>query len=264
MTEAAERLRILVADDESATRMMARALLERRGHWVVEAGDGAEAVAVVATADPPIDVALLDLNMPVSDGRAALSAVRADPDPARAGLAVIMLTGTADPAIEADLLDCGADAVLTKPLRWDSLAPVLRNALATASGAGGGEPANAGAGGGAGGGGGGGGLSPIERLSADLAPDKVRRLLDIAHANLIRHQADLRAAALCGDGTEVNRLAHKIAGVAGTYGCDSLHAAAATLERNAESLPPGALPEHVAGMDAVFRESLTFLQKAGA
>lgn len=244
MTKDVERLRILVADDESATRMVARALLERRGHIVAEAADGAQAVAAVTSADPPFDAALMDVNMPESDGLAALAAIRALEDPARAGLAVIMLTSAADPGVESRLIDEGADAALAKPLRWDALAAALRSCLAVAAG----ESLQSAA-------------SPIDRLSADLPPEKVARLVEIAYANLARYQADLRAAALCGDGAETARLAHKIVGVAGTYGCDSLRAAAALLEKEAQSLPSATLAARIAATEQAFSAGLDYLKK---
>lgn len=254
MAEPTKPLRLLVADDESATRMMSRALLERRGHIVSEAADGRQATQAVATAEPPFDAVLLDLHMPLCDGLEALELIRADADPARAGVAVIMLTAISDPAVERKLMDEGADAVLVKPLRWENLAPTLAAAVSAAAGdeapplSAGAQLAGA--------------LSPIERLAADLAPEKVRRLLDIAHANIAQHQTDLAAAAGQGDAIEISRLAHKIAGVAGTYGCDALRAAAAALERDAETdtADPTALAARVADMAAIFTAALATLR----
>lgn len=248
MAEPTKPLRLLVADDESATRMMSRALLERRGHVVVEAADGRQAAQAAAAAEPPFDTVLLDLHMPVCDGLEALGLIRADADPARAGVAVIMLTAISDPAVERKLLDEGADAVLVKPLRWENLAPALAAAVSAAAGheAPPLSPPPP--------------LSPIERLAADLAPEKVRRLLDIAHANIAQHQTDLAAAAGVGDAIEISRLAHKIAGVAGTYGCDALRAAAAALEREAETAAPAALTTQVRDMAPTFAAALATLR----
>ncbi|HRJ61352.1 MAG TPA: response regulator [Azospirillaceae bacterium] len=247
MAEPTKPLRLLVADDESATRMMSRALLERRGHIVSEAADGRQAAHAVATAEPPFDAVLLDLHMPVCDGLEALELIRADADPARAGVAVIMLTAISDPAVERTLLDEGADAVLVKPLRWENLAPALAAAVSAADGEAN-PPVTAPP------------LSPIERLAADLAPEKVRRLLDIAYANIAQHQTDLTAAADQGDAMEISRLAHKIAGVAGTYGCDALRAAAAALEREAETADHPALTARVADMAPIFTAALATLR----
>ena len=245
MAENLKPLRLLVADDESATRMMSRAMLERRGHAVTEAADGRQAVEAAATAQPPFDAVLLDLHMPDCDGLEALGLIRADADPARAGVAVIMLTAISDPAVERKLLDEGADAVLA--MRWESLAPALAAAVCAAAGDEAPPPAAM--------------LSPIERLAADLAPEKVRRLLDIAHASLAQHQIDLAAAASRGEQAETSRLAHRIAGVAGTYGCDRLREAAATLEREAERLDGAALTVQVRAMDDAFAQALTALRQ---
>lgn len=287
MTAEIGQLHVLIADDESATRMMSRALFERRGHIVGEAADGAEAIKAVVEAAVPFDVVLLDLNMPVCDGLQALGAIRAEPDPARAGAAIIMLTAISDPAVEQRLLDEGADAVLTKPLRWDALAPVLAAAVTQAVGAShrktehsskyevkvkvdpapvpeglarvldillqhqpavrGPAAAN--------------GPSPIERMLADLPFDKVKRLLEIAAVNIARYQTDLRAAAQGGDGAEVGRLAHKIVGVAGAYGCDVLRAQALALEHAAEGLDPAALQGAAAALDPPFADGLAFLRQ---
>jgi CheY-like chemotaxis protein len=287
MTAEIGQLHVLIADDESATRMMSRALFERRGHVIGEAADGAEAIKAVAQAAVPFDVVLLDLNMPVCDGLQALGVIRAEPDPARAGAAIIMLTAISDPAVEQRLLDEGADAVLTKPLRWDALAPVLAAAVTQAVGSShrktehsskyevkvkaetapvpeglarvldimlkhqpmvrGPAAAN--------------GPSPIERMLADLPFDKVKRLLEIAAVNIAKYQTDLHAAAQGGDGAEVGRLAHKIVGVAGAYGCDVLRAQALALEHAAEGLDPATLQDRAAGLDPAFADALAFLRQ---
>jgi CheY-like chemotaxis protein len=57
---------ILVAEDFDDTRVMMRMLLEMRGHRVVEASDGRQAVEVASREHP--DLVLMDLNMPVLDG----------------------------------------------------------------------------------------------------------------------------------------------------------------------------------------------------
>jgi CheY-like chemotaxis protein len=59
-------LRVLIADDEPAIRLMCRVNLQLEGIEVVEAADGGEAVDL-ALADPP-DVAIIDIAMPELDG----------------------------------------------------------------------------------------------------------------------------------------------------------------------------------------------------
>jgi DNA-binding NarL/FixJ family response regulator len=61
-------IRVVIADDQTLVRVGFRMILDARGDIEVvgEAGDGAEAVAVVADVDP--DVALVDVRMPDVDG----------------------------------------------------------------------------------------------------------------------------------------------------------------------------------------------------
>ena len=68
---------VLIVDDDADTRERLRTVLEKNGWTVVEAGNGAEALAQVQLAVPR--VILLDLTMPVMDGFAFLHALREQP-----------------------------------------------------------------------------------------------------------------------------------------------------------------------------------------
>lgn len=68
---------VLFADDDADIRALASQLLGRRGHTVITAADGAEAIGLLADVSP--DVVITDLNMPKEDGRAVCQAVRAIP-----------------------------------------------------------------------------------------------------------------------------------------------------------------------------------------
>jgi DNA-binding response OmpR family regulator len=108
--------RILVAEDSASIRLLLRRRLERAGHDVVEARDGAEAIEAAggdSSARP--DLVLLDAMMPYVDGSEALQVVkRRAPD-----LPVIMvsaLSGSVTPP-EWDL----ADGHLGKPIDFGEL-----------------------------------------------------------------------------------------------------------------------------------------------
>jgi len=58
--------RILVVDDDQVVRLLLRAVLERRGHSVVEAGNGDEGFRCYQAA--PADLVITDIEMPVMDG----------------------------------------------------------------------------------------------------------------------------------------------------------------------------------------------------
>ena len=60
---------ILIAEDEDAVRGFAVAVLAERGYRVLEARDGAEALAVAARQDRPVDLLLTDIVMPGMNGR---------------------------------------------------------------------------------------------------------------------------------------------------------------------------------------------------
>ena len=68
--------KILVAEDDLASRELIREILEARGYEVVEVGDGQEAVQKIAEKKP--DLVLLDIQMPLLDGFGVLRQLRQD------------------------------------------------------------------------------------------------------------------------------------------------------------------------------------------
>src|SRR5919109_531956 len=68
--------RILVVDDDNAVRLLLRTLLERRGHSVVEAANGAEGLQHYRAA--PTDLVITDIQMPVMDGLQMIKELRGD------------------------------------------------------------------------------------------------------------------------------------------------------------------------------------------
>ena len=67
-------LRILVAEDDDANRRTLTRLLERHGHKVMVAANGAEALELLGA--EPVDAIVMDLRMPRMDGRAAFARIR--------------------------------------------------------------------------------------------------------------------------------------------------------------------------------------------
>jgi two-component system, cell cycle sensor histidine kinase and response regulator CckA len=67
---------ILVADDEEMVRLVVRAVLSYRGYKIIEAADGAEAVAKFQSAIQPVDLVILDVDMPKLDGWKTLAQLR--------------------------------------------------------------------------------------------------------------------------------------------------------------------------------------------
>jgi signal transduction histidine kinase len=117
---ALEGLRVLVVDDEPLVRSTLARSLRRAGSEVLEAGNGAEALEVLGC-QRDVDAVLLDVDMPMMDGREALRRILA-----RGGAPpVLMVTG--DPG--GRVFD-GAVAVLDKPLGQRALTDAIARAVA--------------------------------------------------------------------------------------------------------------------------------------
>ncbi len=98
---------VLVVEDERDIRELLRRYLERSGHSVMTTGSGAQ--ALLALADQPPDLVLLDLGLPDIDGFDVLAAAN------RAGIAVIALTARSSVEDRIAGLSRGADDYVVKP-----------------------------------------------------------------------------------------------------------------------------------------------------
>jgi signal transduction histidine kinase/CheY-like chemotaxis protein len=103
---------ILVVDDHDPNRELARSILERLGYRVVQARDGAEAVAIAERTPPQL--ILMDLAMPGTDGFTATRQLKAHPGLRR--IPVVALSALAAHADEERARAAGVDDFLTKPL----------------------------------------------------------------------------------------------------------------------------------------------------
>lgn len=116
-------MRALVIDDSRATRAILARLLAELGFDSLHAADGREALDTLAT-EGPVDLALVDWNMPVLDGLGFVRAVRADP--AYDAVKLLMVTTEADVDHLVTALEAGADEYVMKPFT----AEVIREKLA--------------------------------------------------------------------------------------------------------------------------------------
>lgn len=83
---------ILLAEDEPGIRSMTRAYLESLGYRVLEAADGAEAIATASAYPGEIHLVLIDLHMPYRRGDSACAVIRRD----RPGIKAIFMSGYLD------------------------------------------------------------------------------------------------------------------------------------------------------------------------
>lgn len=114
---------ILIVDDEPALRFALGELLGERGHRVITAASGHEALASLDDAD----VVLSDLNMPGMDGLALLAELAAR-DPS---LPFLLLTAHGSERVAVQALKAGAYDYLTKPFDIDEVVHAIERALET-------------------------------------------------------------------------------------------------------------------------------------
>ena len=116
---------VLVADDEPTTRQLTRVALEQAGFSVVEAGDGAEAIAAYERSAP--DLILLDVEMPGMDGITVCRKLRERPDGRH--VPIVMATGLEDIASIDRAYAAGATDFIPKPINWALLRHRVRYIL---------------------------------------------------------------------------------------------------------------------------------------
>lgn len=104
--------KVLLVEDVEDNRGIIRQLAARMRFTLLEAGDGAEGVAM-AKAELPALI-LMDLSLPVMDGWAATAAIKADP--ATTHIPIVALTAHAMDGDEARAREAGADAYMAKPI----------------------------------------------------------------------------------------------------------------------------------------------------
>src|SRR5256885_739051 len=118
---------ILVVDDEPDIRLLTKLNLERDGHVIVTAANGAEALAAVQKAAP--DLILLDLMMPEIDGWTVLDQLKAHLGKPISDIPVILLTALGGPMDRVKGGIEGAVRYLTKPIDLDELRSAVVEAL---------------------------------------------------------------------------------------------------------------------------------------
>ena len=119
-------LRILLAEDIAVNQKIAVSMLEKRGHTVVVAGDGQEAVAALeAHQDRPFDLVLMDVQMPRMDGLAATALIRTREKETSMHIPIVALTAHAMKGDREACLAAGMDAYVSKPLKANELFSII-------------------------------------------------------------------------------------------------------------------------------------------
>jgi CheY-like chemotaxis protein len=118
---------VLVVDDEEQDRLLVRSVLTDMGFEVIEASDGVAARELIDSGDEDFSLVLIDLFMPGLDGKALLRNVRQSLS--TQSLPVVVLTNSANPRDELEVLEAGADDFLVKPVDRDRLEARVRAVL---------------------------------------------------------------------------------------------------------------------------------------
>lgn len=169
-------LRVLLAEDNTATRELLTEALAALGHEVTAVADGTAALS--AAGSRPFNVAVLDINLPGVDGVALARQLRARQPATR----LIACSAEALPAVREAALAAGFDAFLVKPVSLE----VLTHAVAPAS-----HPSPA--------------SSLFDRLNSPEAVARTRALLTREWPRL---RAETEAAVAAGDTAAPRRLSH--------------------------------------------------------
>ena len=119
--------KILLVEDNEINLEIETEILEELGFLIDTAENGSIAVEKIRNAKPgEYALILMDIQMPVMDGRAATRAIRSLEDPELSHIPIIALTADAFESDRLKSIECGMDAHLTKPID----VPVLLETIA--------------------------------------------------------------------------------------------------------------------------------------
>ncbi len=117
--------KVLIADDNRASRDLMRAILKSFPCEIVEASQGQEALDQIHREHP--DLVLLDIDMPVLDGYAVVHYIRQDAG--FADLPIVAVTAYAMESDRAKVLAAGFSAYVSKPVHAASLRKQVQELL---------------------------------------------------------------------------------------------------------------------------------------
>jgi CheY-like chemotaxis protein len=127
--------RILIIEDNAQNLYLVKYMLERAGHTVLSAADGAEGVRI-ADAELP-DLILLDIQLPGMDGHAVARLLRSHPALDRTP--IIAVTSYAMPGDREKAIAAGCDGYIEKPIDPERFVASVEAGMAIGRKGGGGD-----------------------------------------------------------------------------------------------------------------------------
>ena len=113
----AEKLKVLVVEDDLLNRMFYEAVFSQRDYDVHVVDDGAKVMDAVGAFRP--DLVTMDINLPNVSGRRLIRKIRRDP--AMRHIPILAITAYAGKKDEEEIRKAGANGYLSKPLSIDQL-----------------------------------------------------------------------------------------------------------------------------------------------
>jgi two-component system, sensor histidine kinase and response regulator len=131
LREARQTGRVLLVEDNVVNQLVARRLLEKRGHTVVVANNGQEALVILDDATTgAFGCVLMDVQMPEMGGFECTAIIREREHVSGVHLPIIAMTAHAMKGDDLRCLAAGMDAYLSKPIQPDELFEVIERHLA--------------------------------------------------------------------------------------------------------------------------------------
>ena len=127
LREACPNLRILLAEDNVVNQVLASRLLEKRGHSVVVASNGREALEELEK--QKFDLVVMDVSMPEMDGFEAAAAIRGKERVTGTHIPIVAMTAHAMKGDRERCLAAGMDAYISKPIQPNELYQAIKTVL---------------------------------------------------------------------------------------------------------------------------------------
>jgi PAS domain S-box-containing protein len=207
-------MRLLLAEDGQVNQMVAIKLLEDRGHSVVLAANGRQALGALER--ERFDAVLMDVHMPEMDGFEATRAIREKEETTGERLPIIAMTANAMKGDREECLEAGMDDYVAKPVRSRELFEAVEKFAAVADTASAREQPAA-------------PRSRRDQPASDVfdprdfeenvgGAELMRDLIDIFDDECDALLARIESASASGDAEALQEAAHALKGMVGSYG----------------------------------------------
>jgi two-component system, cell cycle response regulator DivK len=116
--------KILIAEDSSVIQNLTKKILENQNYIILSAKNGKEVISMIT--EEPVDLILMDINMPKMDGMSCAKEIRASANASISSTPIIAITGNARNYTDSEFTEAGFNTVLPKPLDFDKLVELVK------------------------------------------------------------------------------------------------------------------------------------------